>query len=63
MEFHSFVYILLLLTVKIDKMKLMLGDNLINDEHSVPIIITSDMIIVFCERLSCVQRPMETIYK
>ena len=45
MELHSFVYILLLLTVKIDKMELMLGDNLINDEHSVPIIITSDTIV------------------
>ena len=26
-------------------MKLMIGDNLINDEHSIPIIITSDMIV------------------
>ena len=45
MEFHSFVYILLLLTVKTDKMELMIGDNLINDEHLIPIIITSDMIV------------------
>ena len=45
MEFHSFVYILLLLTVKTDKMKLMIGDILINNEHSIPIIITSDMIV------------------
>ena len=45
MEFHSFVYILLLLTVKTDKMELMIGNNLINDEHSIPIIITSDMIV------------------
>ena len=45
MEFHSFVYILLLLTVKTDKMKLMIGDNRINDEYSITIIITSDMIV------------------
>ena len=45
MEFHSFVCILLLLTVKTDKMELMIGDNPINDEHSIPIIITSDMIV------------------
>ena len=45
MEFHSFVYILLLLTVKTDKMELMIGDNLINDEHLIPIIMTSDMIV------------------
>ena len=45
MEFHSFVYILLLLTVKTDKMELMIGDKLINEEHSIPIIITSDMIV------------------
>ena len=45
MEFHPFVYILLLLTVKTDKMELMIGDNLINNEHSVPIIITSNMIV------------------
>ena len=45
MELHSFVYILLLLTVKTDKMELMIGDNLYNDEHSVPIIITSGMIV------------------
>ena len=45
MEFHSFVYVLLLLTVKTDKMKLMIGDILINNEHSIPIIITSDMIV------------------
>ena len=45
MEFHSPVYILLLLTVKTDKMELMIGDNLINDEHLIPIIITSDMIV------------------
>ena len=44
MEFHSFVYIILSLTVKTDKMELMIGDNLINDEHSIPIIISSDMI-------------------
>ena len=41
MEFHSFVYILLLLTVKTDKMELMIVDNLANDEHS----ITSDMMV------------------
>ena len=45
MKFHSPVYILLLLTVKTDKMELMIGDNLINDEHLIPIIITSDMIV------------------
>ena len=45
MEFHSPVYILLLLTVKTDKMELMIGDNLINDEHLIPIIITSNMIV------------------
>ena len=45
MEFHSFVYILLLLTVKTDKMELMIVDNLANDEHSIPIIITSDMMV------------------
>ena len=45
MEFHSFVYILLLLTVKTDKMELMIGKNLINDEYSILIIITSDMIL------------------
>ena len=45
MEFHSFVYILLLLTVKTDKMELMIGKNLINDEYSILIIITSDMMV------------------
>ena len=45
MEFHSFDYILLLLTVKTDKMELMIGDNLINNEHSIPIIITSDIMV------------------
>ena len=45
MEFHSFVYILLLLTVKTDKIELMIGKNLINDEHSIPIIIKSDVIV------------------
>ena len=45
MESHSFVYILLLLTVTTDKMELMIGKNLIKDEHSIPIIITSDMIV------------------
>ena len=45
MEFYSFVYILVLLTVKTDKMELMIGDNLINDEHSIPIIIISDMTV------------------
>ena len=45
MEFHSFVCILLLLTVKTDKMELMIGDNPINDMHSIPVIITSDMIV------------------
>ena len=45
MEFRSFVYILLLLTVKTDKMELMIGNNLIIDEHSLPIIITSDIIV------------------
>ena len=45
MEFHSFVYILLLMTVKTDKMELMIGDNLFNDEHSIPIIIASDLIV------------------
>ena len=54
MEFHSFVYILVLLTVKTDKMELMIGDNLINDEHSIPIIVISDM---------TGQGPMETVYK
>ena len=44
-KFHSFVYILLLLTVKTDKIELMIGDNLINDEHSTLIILTSDMIV------------------
>ena len=44
-KFHSFVYILLLLTVKTDKIELMTGDNLINDEHSTLIILTSDMIV------------------
>ena len=43
MEFHSFVYILVLLTVKTDKMELMIGNNRINDEYSIPVIITSDM--------------------
>ena len=46
MEFHSFAYILLL-TVKTDKMELMIGSNLINDEHSIPIVITSHMIVKF----------------
>ena len=45
MEFQSFVYILLLLTVKTYKMELMIGDNLINDEHSIPIIITPYIIV------------------
>ena len=45
MEFDSFVSIFLLLTVKTDKMELMIRDNLINDEHSIPIIIISDMIV------------------
>ena len=45
MEFHSFVCIVLLLTVKTDKMELMIGDNPINDINSIPIIITSDMIV------------------
>ena len=47
MEFHSFVYILLSLTVKTEKMELIIGDNVINDEHSIPIVITSDMIKPF----------------
>ena len=33
------------MTVKADKMELMIGDNLINDEHPIPILITSDMIV------------------
>ena len=45
MESRLFVYILLSLTVKTDKMELIIRDNLINDEHSIPIIITSDMIV------------------
>ena len=45
MEFNSFVYVLLLLTVKSDKMELMIGDNLINNKHSILIIITSDTIV------------------
>ena len=44
MKFHLFVYILLFLAVKTDKMEL-IGGNLINDEHSIPIIITSDIIV------------------
>ena len=66
MEFHSFVYILVLLTVKTDKMELMIGNNRINDEYSIPVIITSDMKYeskVFCEGLSYVQGPIETVYK
>ena len=47
MEFRSFVYILLLLTVKTDKMELMIGNNLFIDEHSLPIIITSDIIVKY----------------
>ena len=46
MEFNSFVYVLLLLTVKSDKMELMIGDNLINNKHSILIIITSDTIVM-----------------
>ena len=46
MEFNSFVYVLLLLTVKSDKMELMIGDNLINSKHSILIIITSDTIVM-----------------
>ena len=46
MEFHSFAYILLL-TVKTDKMELMIGINLINDEHSIPIVVTSHMTVKF----------------
>ena len=45
MQFHSFFYILLLLTVKTDKMELMIGKNLINNEHSNAIIITADMTV------------------
>ena len=45
MEFNSFAYVLLLLTVKSDKMELMIGDNLINNKHSILIIITSDTIV------------------
>ena len=46
MEFNSFIYVLLLLTVKSDKMELMIGDNLINNKHSILIIITSDTIVM-----------------
>ena len=46
MEFNSLVYVLLLLTVKSDKMELMIGDNLINNKHSILIIITSDTIVM-----------------
>ena len=45
MQFHSFVNALLLLTVKTDKMELIIGGTLINNEHSIPIIVTSDMIV------------------
>ena len=64
MEFHLFAFILVLLTVKTDKMELMTGENHIKDEHSIPTIITSDRIVkFFCEGLSCVHGPMETVYK
>ena len=39
------IHLFTLLAVKTDKIELMIGDNLINDEHSIPIIITSDMIV------------------
>ena len=41
-------------------MELIIKDNIINDEHSIPIRHDSK---VFHEGLSCVQGPMETIYK
>ena len=39
------IHLFTLLAVKTDKIELMIADNLINDEHSIPIIITSDMIV------------------